>query len=68
MEQSETRRLVGPALVAMTLGIIGTLCWLIGPLRRGMTRSVVLAPLWPRPDGSVRSYGEVWDHPDPVAV
>lgn len=53
------RRLVVPG----TLAGIGVVVWFIGPRRREPARGVAWAPLWPRPDGSLRSFGEVWDHP-----
>ena len=54
------RRLV----VAAAFGAVGSVVWVVGALRLNAARPVAWAPLWPRPDGSVRSFGEVWDHPD----
>jgi hypothetical protein len=48
--------------------VVGTLAVLVAALeivRRNAERDRVRAALWPRPDGSARSYGEVWDHPTP---
>jgi hypothetical protein len=53
------RRLMIPG----TLAAIGAAVWFIGSGRRDPARDIAWAPLWPRSDGSVRSFGEVWDHP-----
>jgi hypothetical protein len=50
-------------LVPGTVAAIGAALWFIGSGRRETAPGVAWAPLWPRPDGNVRSYGEVWDHP-----
>jgi hypothetical protein len=51
--------------VAALLCSIGAVAWVVGTMRREAATRVVWAPLWPRADGSVRSFGEVWDHPEP---
>ena len=66
MEGTDIRRLVRPVIVAVVLGIAWALLWSIGLPRRAMPADAVWTSLWPRPDGSICSYGEVWDHPDPA--
>ena len=65
MERTDIRRIVRPVLVALILGIGGALVWSIGLTRRAVPGDAVWTSLWPRPDGSIRSYGEVWDLPGP---
>ena len=62
-----TRRMASLS-VAAVLGVIGAAMWRVGAVRRRASRQVAWGRLWPRPDGSVRSFGEVWDHPDPSAA
>jgi hypothetical protein len=57
---STVRRLI----VLAAVGTFGAAALVVGSVRRDALRAEAWAPLWPRPDGSVRSYGEVWDLPD----
>lgn len=50
-------------LLGACVGIVAALLWVIEFIRRDAERNRVDGHLWPRPDGSVRSFGEVWDHP-----
>ena len=52
-------------IVATVFALVGAVVWTLGSIRREATRQVVRTALWPRPDGSVRSYGEVWDYASP---
>ena len=49
--------------LAGAVAAIGASLWFIGSGRREPAPRIAWAPLWPRPDGSVQSFGEVWDHP-----
>ena len=51
--------------VAALVCAIGAVAWVFTTLRRETPEHIAWTPLWPRPDGSVRSFGEVWDHPEP---
>ena len=50
-------------LLGVGVGTVAALLWVIEFVRHDGERSRAGGHLWPRPDGSVRSYGEVWDHP-----
>lgn len=52
--------------IGIAVGTTATVLWVLETVRRNAERDRVKARLWPRPDGSVRSYGEVWDHPAPL--
>ena len=57
-------RMLRPVMIAAALGGMGAAAWVAGALRRrGSASRVAWATLWPRPDGSVSSFGEVWDFP-----
>jgi len=53
-------------LIGIVVGTLAAILWALETVRRDAERDCVRANLWPRPDGSVRSYGEVWDHPAPI--
>ena len=57
------RRLILAAAVGV-LGAVGAAFLFLASVHKGGLREEVWAPSWPRQDGSVRSYGEVWDHLD----
>jgi hypothetical protein len=48
-------------VIGLAAGATVALLWVIEAVRRNAGPDRAGAPLWPRPDGSVRSYGEVWD-------
>jgi hypothetical protein len=50
-------------LIGMVVGTIAAILWVLETVRRNGERNRARGHLWPRHDGSVRSYGEVWDHP-----
>jgi hypothetical protein len=47
--------------IGAAIGFLATLALVIGRVRVQAGRKVAAANLWPRPDGSTRSFGEVWD-------
>ena len=47
--------------IGIALGAIATMFWMIESVRRRAEPRTASARLWPRPDGSVRSFGEVWE-------
>jgi len=49
--------------IGISVGVIAALLWVIESARRAASADRAGASLWPRPDGSARSYGEVWDIP-----
>ena len=50
-------------MIGAAIGSMEAILVVIESVRRESTRTAARAPLWPRPDGSVRSFGEVWDIP-----
>lgn len=62
MTGSKREEIVRGLVLGVGVGIVAALLWVIEFIRRDAERSRAGADLWPRPDGSVRSYGEVWDH------
>jgi hypothetical protein len=50
-------------VIGLAVGAFGGLLWMIEMVRRSTERDRVAGQLWPRPDGSFRSYGAVWDIP-----
>jgi hypothetical protein len=66
MDRPQLTRTIRSLGVAVVVCAIGATAWVVGTIRRDAATHVAWAPLWPRPDGSVRSFGEVWDHPEPL--
>ena len=52
-------------VIGIAVGAGAAVLWVLETVRRNAERQRAKAKLWPRPDGSVRSYGEVWDHAQP---
>lgn len=52
-------------VIGIVVGTVAAVLWALEIVRRNGERDRVRGHLWPRPDGSARSYGEVWDHPAP---
>jgi len=50
-------------IIGAAIGSMAAILVVIESVRRESTRAAPRAPLWPRPDGSIRSFGEVWDIP-----
>ena len=53
-------------VIGIVVGTLAAVVWALETVRRNGERDRVRGKLWPRPDGSARSYGEVWDHSAPV--
>jgi hypothetical protein len=54
-------------LVAAVIAMVAAAAWIIGAKFREAGEELATASLWPRPDGSERSFGLVWDFPDAAA-
>ena len=65
MKQRDVRWIGRRIVFVAAMSLVGVFCLIVGSIRRAVPPEVAWAPLWPRPDGSVRSFGEVWDHPEP---
>jgi hypothetical protein len=52
---------MGRLIAGAAIGSFAAVVWVVEIVRRNAGRDVARAPLWPRPDGSVQSFGEVWD-------
>ena len=50
-------------ILGFAVATFAAMLLLIESVRRKADRDRVRGHLWPRPDGTARSYGEVWDHP-----
>ena len=54
---------MGRLVAGAAIGSVAAVVWALEMVRRHAARHVARAPLWPGPDGSVQSFGEVWDIP-----
>ncbi len=52
-------------VIGIAVGTSATVLWVLEAVRRNAERNRAKTKPGPRPDGGVRSYGEVWDHNAP---
>jgi hypothetical protein len=67
MVDSKQEGIMRGLMLGVGIGVVAALLWVIEVIRRDGERRKVAGHLWPRPDGSARSYGEVWDHSTPAS-
>ena len=63
MDRSGRWTTVRHLLIGGAIGLMAAILLVIESVRRESSNAPARAPLWPRPDGSIRSFGEVWDIP-----
>jgi len=51
-------------IVAASIALIAAAVVIGRRLLADAEEELAIAPLWPRPDGSFRSFGEIWDWTD----
>ncbi len=56
------RNLIVAASIALIAAAVVIGRWLLADAEA----ELAMAPLWPRPDGSFHSFGEIWDWTDAV--